>query len=55
MSLILGTNVLQKNEHKFTKISLCIMRDRKKILMEVGLPGAGECFTLIVKMPYFHG
>ena len=47
MSLILGTDVLQKNKDKFYKDSTCIIKDEKEIIAEVGPPGSRECFTLI--------
>ena len=55
MSLIIGTDILQKSEDKFREVSTRTMKDGKEIIVEVGPLGYGECFTMRAKMPYFRG
>ena len=54
ISLILGTDVLQRNEDKFHKISIHTMKDGKKIVVEIGSPGYREFYTLMAKISYFR-
>ena len=41
-SLILRPDVLQNNQDKCHKVSICAMKDRKKIIVEIRPPGARE-------------
>ena len=54
INLFLGTNAFQKNCKKLCEISTQTIKDRKEIVVEVGLPKSGECFALIARMSYYY-
>ena len=53
ISLILGTDVFQKNVDKFRETSIRTIKDVKGIVVEVGSPGSKDCYTLMAKLLYF--
>ena len=55
ITLILSTNVLEKNAGYFREVRTRTMQDGKEIVVEVGLPGSGQRITLLAKMLCFRG
>ena len=55
IGLILGMDVVQKNEGKSHKVRTRTMTNGRVIVVVVGPLGSGQCFTLIVRVLCFRG